>query len=47
MYFRDEGHLYATCLFLILTIYRKSTKRRDIRMHILILTGVQNGRMNH
>ena len=44
---QDEGQLYANCLFLILTIYRNSAKRRVMRMHILILTGVQNGCISH
>ena len=45
--FRDEGHLYANCLFYIPTIYPKCLLSqfysRGIRMHIPILTGVQNG----
>ena len=43
----DEGHFYANCLFYIRTIYLKCHLfqffSRDIRIHIVILTGVQNG----
>ena len=43
----DEGHLHANCLFYILTIYLKCLLFKfftdDIRIHIPILTGVQNG----
>ena len=50
LYFRDEGHLYAKCLFNILTIYPKCHRfhlfSRGIRMYIPILTGVQNGRIS-
>ena len=46
--FHKEGHLYANCLLYIPTIYRKCHLfqffSRGIRMHIPILTGVQNGR---
>ena len=48
--FRDESHLYADCLFHILTIYPKCLLlqffSRCIRMHIPVLTGVQNGRIS-
>ena len=50
LYFHDEGHLYAKCLFNILTIYPKHHRfhffSRGIRMYIPILTGVQNGRIS-
>ena len=43
----DEGQLYASCLFYILTIYLKCLLFQffsdAICMHILILTGVKNG----
>ena len=46
--FCDEGHLYANCLFYILNIYPKCLLfeflSADIRIHIPILTGVENGR---
>ena len=49
--FRDEGHLYANCLFYILSIYRKFFLFWflccGIRMHIPILRWVQNGRISH
>ena len=49
--FHDVGHLYAKCLFYILTIYAKSLIYQflscDIRMHIPILTGVQNEPESH
>ena len=49
--FRDEGHLYANCLFYILSIYRKCFPFQfsccGIHMHIPILRGVQNGRISH
>ena len=48
--FHDVGHLYAKCLFYIPTIYAKSLiyqfLSRGIRMHIPILTGVQNERLS-
>ena len=51
LYFRDEGHLYAKCLFDIFTIYPKCHRfnffSRGIHMYIPILTGVQNGRISH
>ena len=44
--FCDEGHLYANCLFNILTVYPKChgfhVFSRGIGMHIPILTGFQN-----
>ena len=50
LYFRDEGHFYARCLFDILTIYPKCHRfhffSRGIHMYITILTGVQNGRIS-
>ena len=50
LYFRDEGHLYAKCLFDILTTYPKCHRfnffSRGIHMYISILTGVQNGRIS-
>ena len=51
LYFRDEGHLYAKCLFDILTIYPKRHRfhffsRCGIRMYIPILTMVQNGHIS-
>ena len=49
--FRDEGHLYANCLFYILSIYRKCFLFQflccAIHMHIPILREVQNGRISH
>ena len=46
--FRDEGHLYANCLFYISTIHPKCHLfqffSRSIRMYIPILTGIENGR---
>ena len=46
----DEGHLHANCLFYILTIYPKCHPFQffscGIRMHIPILTGVQNGHIS-
>ena len=48
--FREEGHLYGQCLFYIPTIYPKCLLfqffSRGIRMHIPILTGVQNGHIS-
>ena len=48
LFFRDEGHLYANCLFYILTINPKCHPfqffNRGIRMYIPILTGVPHGR---
>ena len=48
--FREEGHLYGQCLFHIPTIYLKCLLfqffSRGIRMHIPILTGVQNGHIS-
>ena len=48
LFFRDEGHLYANCLFYILTINPKCNPfqffNRGIRMYIPILTGVLHGR---
>ena len=45
--YQDEGHLYANCLLYVLTIYPKYLLLQfltcGIRMHIPILTGVQNG----
>ena len=50
LFFRDEGHLYANCLFYILTINPKCHPfqffNRGIRMYIPILRGIQNGRIN-
>ena len=50
LYFRDEGHLCAKCLFDILTTYPKCHRfnffSRGIHMYISILTGVQNGRIS-
>ena len=47
-YFQDEGHLNASFLNFALTIYRKCLLyhffNSGIRMHILILIRVQNGR---
>ena len=47
LYFRGEGHLYAKCLFLILTIYPKCHLFHffscSIGMHIAIVTEAQNG----
>ena len=47
LFFPDERHLYANCLFYILTIYAKCLLFQfvsgGILMHIAILTGVQNG----
>ena len=47
--FQDEGHLYANWMFYILTIYCKSFLFQSLgcglRMHIPILTEVQNGRI--
>ena len=44
--FQDEGHLNGNCLFYILVIYCKDLflqfLSRSIRIHIPILTGVQN-----
>ena len=44
--FCDEGHLYANCLFNILTVYPKCYGfhffSRGIGMYIPILTGFQN-----
>ena len=49
-YFPDEGHLYAKCLFDILTIYPKCHRFHffscGIRVYIPILTGVQNGQIS-
>ena len=48
LYFRNEGHLYANCLFYILPIYYNCLLSQflsgRIRMHIPILRGVQNER---
>ena len=48
---RDEGHLYANCLFYIPAIYPNCHSfhffSRGIRMHIPILTGVQNEPKSH
>ena len=49
--FQDEGHLYGNCLFYILSIYYKfllffQFLSSSIRMHIPILTGVQNERIS-
>ena len=45
--FQDEGHLDANFLIYILTIYCECLLfqffNRDVRMHIPVLTGVQNG----
>ena len=50
LYFQDEGDLYANSLFNVLTLYHKCYLFQflscDIRMHVPMLTGVQNGRMN-
>ena len=50
LYFRDEGHFYAKCLFDILTIYPNCHRfhffSRGIRMYIPITTEVQNGRIS-
>ena len=47
--FEDEGYLYDSCLFYILNIYGKCLLfqflSHGIRMHISILTGVQNVRI--
>ena len=49
--FRNEGHLYANCLFYILSIYRKCFLFQflcyGIRMQIPIQREVQNGRISH
>ena len=49
--FCDEGHVYAKCLFNILTIYPKWHRfhffSRGTRMYIPMLPGVQNGRRRH
>ena len=49
--FLDEGHLYANCLFYIVSIYRKCFLFQflccAIHMHIPILREVQNGRISH
>ena len=46
--FRNEGHMYANCLFYILPFFFKhflsQFLSRGIYMNIPILTGVQNGR---
>ena len=48
--FRDEDHLYVNSSFYTLTVYAKCLLfqffSRGIRMHISILTGVQNGRIS-
>ena len=48
--FQDEGHFYANCLFRILAIKRKCLLfhflSRVIRIHVPILTQVQNGCIN-
>ena len=49
--FQDEGHLlYTDCLLYILTLYSKCLlfqfSIHGIHMHILILRGVQNGRIS-
>ena len=48
LYFRDKGHLYAKCLFNILTICPKCHRfhffSRGIRMYFPILIFVENGR---
>ena len=49
-YFQDEGDFYANSLFNALTLYHKCYLFQfldcDIRMHIPILTGIQNGCIN-
>ena len=46
--FSDENHLYANCFFYILNIYPKCLLFQflsgGIRIHIPILTGIENGR---
>ena len=46
-YFRDEDHLYANCLFYILSLCLKcllfQIHTRGIRMHVSIGTGVEKG----
>ena len=46
-FYAEEGHLYANCLFYILTIYAKCLLFQFLSggtlMHIAIFTGVQNG----
>ena len=48
--FRDEGHLYANCLFCMPTIYPKFHSfhffSRGMRMYVPILTGAQTGRIS-
>ena len=48
--FQDEGHFYAICLFYILSFCLKCLPFQflscGMRMHILVLTGVQNGYIN-
>ena len=48
--FRDEDHLNVNSPFYTLTVYAKCLLfqffSRGIRMHISILTGVQNGRIS-
>ena len=48
--FRDEGQLYANCLFHLLTFYRQGLRFQflndGLHMHIFILAGVQNQRIS-
>ena len=48
--FQCEGHLYATCLFYILSLCPKCLLSqflsRGIRMHISFLTGLQKGHIS-
>ena len=50
LFFPDECHLYAICLFHILATYAKCLLFQflsgGVLMHIVILTGVPNGRTN-
>ena len=50
LFFHHEGHFYVNCLFYIPTIYLKYLLFQffsyGIRMHISILTGVENGHIS-
>ena len=50
VFFQNEGHFYANVLIFILTVYRKCLLlqffRRGVRMHVVILTEVQNGNIS-
>ena len=48
--FQDDGHLYANCLFYVLSFCLKCLifqfLNRDIGTQIAILTGIENGRIS-